>query len=293
MRVKCCAARRRCSPPCRPPDVATSTKAVGAADRAATPAIVIFAQRARSRALIKEIFPRRRMRAVVTRTLEDFEAAFKINLVDAAVVDVGAAQEDTWRVASLAREYPSVPFFGLAALRAAEGPAIAQCASYEFADVLVEGVDDGAAREIVAHASFSARFARALDRPPERLALDAPLQQSAWRFIVSHAGRPVRTSALAQTLRVTREHLSRSFAAGGSPNLKRIIDLVRIVSAAELAKNPGYDLRDVANVLGFASSSHLSSTALRVVGTKPASLARLRTVDLIDRFVKGHGRSRG
>jgi hypothetical protein len=37
----------------------------------------------------------------------------------------------------------------------------------------------------------------------------------------------------------------------------------------------------------------LSSTAMRVVGTKPTSLARLRTVDLVDRFVKGHGRSRG
>jgi AraC-like DNA-binding protein len=273
--------------------VASATQAVSAAERAATPAIVVFAQRVRSRTLIKSIFPRRRTRVVLTRTPEDFEAVFKVNLIDAAVVDVSGAQEDTWRVASLAREYPSVPFFGLAALRAAEGPALAQCASYEFADVLVEGVDDAAARELVSHASFSARFARALDQPPERLALDAPLQQSAWRFIVSHAGRPVRTSALAQTLHVTREHLSRSFAFGGAPNLKRIIDLVRIVSAAELAKNPGYDLRDVANVLGFASSSHLSSTAMRVVGTKPTSLARLRTVDLVDRFVRGHGRSRG
>ena len=80
-------------------------------------------------------------------------------------------------------------------------------------------------------------------------------------------------------LRVTREHLSRSFSAGGSPNLKRIIDLVRIIASAELAKNPGYDLRDVANILDFASSSHLSSTAMRVVGSKPASLTRLRTVD--------------
>jgi len=250
--------------------MASATQPVSAADRAATPAIVVFAQRARTRTLIKAIFPRRKTRVVLARTLEDFEAAFKVNLIDAAVVDVSAAQEDTWRVAALA-----------------------QCASYEFADVLVEGVDDAAARELVSHASFSARFARALDHPPQRLSLDAPLQRSAWRFIVSHAGRPVRTSALARVLHVTREHLSRSFASGGAPNLKRIIDLVRIVSAAELAKNPGYDLRDVANVLGFASSSHLSSTAMRVVGTKPTSLARLRTVDLVDRFVKGHGRSRG
>jgi AraC-like DNA-binding protein len=271
----------------------TVSHATHAASSGGTAAIVVYAQRERARALVRSVFPRRRTRVVLTRTFDDFESAFKDNLVDAAIVDVGGAQEDTWRVASRAREYPSVPFFGLASLRAAEGPALAQCASYEFADVLVDGVDDGVAREIVAQASFSVRFARALDNPPRALGLDAPLQQAAWRFTVSHAGCPVRTSSLAKALAVTREHLSRSFAADGAPNLKRIIDLVRIIGAAELAKNPGYDLRDVANILGFASSSHLSSTAMRVVGTKPMSLTRLRTVDLIDRFVKGHGRSRG
>ena len=92
---------------------------------------------------------------------------------------------------------------------------------------------------------------------------------------------------------MTREHLSRSFAADGAPNLKRIIDLVRIIAAAELAKNPGYDLRDVAAILEFASPSHLGSTVQRVIGAKPASLTRLRTVDLVERFVRGHGRSRG
>lgn len=260
---------------------------------AVTPAIVVYTQRERTRTLIKTAFPRRRARVVLTRSLNDFEAAFKENLVDAAVVDVGGAHEDTWRVAARAREYPSVPFFGFAALRAAEGPALAQCATYEFADVLVDGVDDVVARDLISHKSYSARFCHALETPPSALTLETPLQQSAWRFVVSHAGRPVRTSTLAQVLGVTREHLSRSFSAGGSPNLKRIIDLVRIVSAAELAKNPGYDLRDVSKILGFASSSHLSSTSMRVVGTKPTSLARLRTMDLIERFVKGHGRSRG
>lgn len=271
--------------------MATSTTSPGST--AGAPAIVVYAQRERARVLIKSAFPRRRTRIVLTRTYEDFDAAFRTHLVDAAIVDVGGAQEETWRVASRAREYPSAPFFGVAPLRAAEGPALAQCASYEFADVLVDGVDDGAARDIVGRLSYSTRFTRALDEPPRALKLDTPIQRSAWRFVVSHAGRPVRTSALAEVLRVTREHLSRSFAAAGAPNLKRIIDLVRIIAAAELAKNPGYDLRDVANILGFASSSHLSSTALRVVGTKPASLARLRTVDLVERFVKGHGRSRG
>jgi AraC-like DNA-binding protein len=259
----------------------------------AGPTVVAFAQRDRARAFIKSAFPRRKARLLLTRTPPDFEGSFRLHFIDAAIVDVGGAHDDTWRVAAQAREYPSIPFFGVAALRAAEGPALAQCAAYEFADVLIDGIDDAAAREIVLRQTFSSRFARALHSPPRILRLETPLQKAAWHFIVSHAGRPVRTSSLAASLGVTREHLSRSFSAGGAPNLKRVIDLVRIVAAAELSKNAGYDLRDVARALDFASSSHLSSTVTRVAGTKPASLARLRAVDLIERFARGHGRSRG
>ena len=254
--------------------------------------IVAFAPRERSRALIKAAFPRRRCRLIFARTASEFGDAFRKELIDAAVVDVASTHDDTWSVAALAREFPSAPFFALATLRAGEGPAIAQCAELEFADVLVEGIDDGCARDLVGQRGFSARFAEALRVPPPVLALTTTVQQNAWEYIVAHAGRRVRTVSLARRLGVTREHLSRTFAAEGAPNLKRIIDLVRLLAAAELAKNPGYDIRDVASVLDFASSSHLSSTAQRVVGTKPASLARLRSVDLIQRFTRGHGRSR-
>ena len=234
---------------------------------------------------------------VVARTSAAFEGAFREALVDAAIVDVGmpsstGTDEESWRAATLAREFPSVPFFGVLPLRSSESATLARCAEFDFADVLIEGVDDTAARELITRESFSARFAFALREPPTSLALSSHVQRAAWRYLVAQAGRPVRTAALAQALRVTREHLSRTFAASGGPNLKRVIDLVRLLSAAELAKNPGYDLRDVSRVLGFASASHLSTTAQRVVGTKPASLTRLRTVDLVDRFVRGHGRSR-
>lgn len=256
------------------------------------PCILAFAPRERTRAMIRAAFPRRRCRILLTRTCSDFSDVFRKELVDAALVDVGSANGDTWTVAALAREFPSAPFFAVGSLRAAEGPAVAECAALEFADVLVEGIDDECARDIVSRRGFSARFAEALRVPPAALALATSVQQRAWEYIVAHAGRRVRTVNLAKRLGVTREHLSRTFAAEGAPNLKRIIDLVRLLAAAELAKNPGYDIRDVAAVLDFASSSHLSSTAQRVVGSKPASLARLRSVDLIQRFVRGHGRSR-
>ena len=269
--------------------------AASAASRAAAPPPLVVAHttRERARALLRTAFPRRRARLVLARTAEELEHTFRTALVDAAIVDLAAAGDDAWRAATLAREFPSVPFFGLCALRASEAPALAHCAQLEFADVVVESVDDAVCREIVLRHAFSNRFALALAEPPAALELDAPLQQDAWRCIVAWSGRPVRTQILADVLGVTREHLSRTFAADGAPNLKRVIDLVRLIAAAELAKNPGYDVRDVAAVLDFASSSHLSSTAQRVVGTRPASLARLRAVDLVDRFTKGHGRSRG
>jgi len=260
-----------------------------------SPSIVVFAQRDRARAMARAAFPRRRNRLVLTKTSAAFAQTFRDTLIDAAIVDVGAAAtaaEETWRVAAFAREFPSVPFFGMLPLRASDGPTLAQCAAYDFFDVLVEGVDDPVARDIVSRESFTARFARALHDPPNVLALSTPLQQMTWRCVVGRAGRGVRTDALAEVLHVTREHLSRTFAADGGPNLKRVIDLVRLLAAAELAKNPGYDVRDVAKVLGFASTSHLSTTSQRIVGTKSASLSRLRTVDLIERFARGHGRSR-
>jgi AraC-like DNA-binding protein len=254
--------------------------------------IVAFVPREKTRAMVRAAFPRRRCRVVFARSAHDFGDAFRKELVDAALVDVTATHDDTWLAAAFAREFPSAPFFGLASLRAGEGPAVAQCAELEFADVLVDGIDDDCARDIVAKRGFSARFAEALRTPPPGLALSTTVQHKAWEFIVAHAGRRVHTVHLAKRLGVTREHLSRTFAADGAPNLKRVIDLVRLLAAAELSKNPGYDIRDVACVLDFASSSHLSSTAQRVVGTKPASLARLRSVDLIQRFARGHGRSR-
>jgi AraC-like DNA-binding protein len=257
------------------------------------PVVVLFSSRERARAVARASFPRRRARLLMARSPDELEGLFRTSLVDAAIVDLAGAGEETWRGARLAREFPSVPFFGLTSLRASEAPALAQCAALDFADVLVESVDDTVLRDLVLRQAFSTRFVGALYDPPEALALSTPLQQSAWRCIVGWAGRPVRTQLLADALGVTREHLSRTFAAEGAPNLKRVIDLVRLIAAAELAKNPGYDVRDIAEVLDFASSSHLSSTAQRIVGTKPTSLARLRAVDLVERFSRGHGRSRG
>ena len=262
-----------------------------AAERELVPSVLAYTARDKGRDLLRRAFTRRRARLVIVKSLDAATAALTSSLIDAVVVDVSAPTDDTWGVVALARQLPSIPFFALAAPRPADAGVIGRCASLDFADLLAEGVDDAALRELVVRHAFSARFATALRGAHVTLGLDAPLQQHAWEFIVSAGGRPVRTGAVAVALGVTREHLSRSFSAEGAPNLKRVIDLVRLVAAAELAKNPGYDLADVANVLEFASPSHLASTSQRVAGIRAASLTRLRTQDLLARFRQGRSRS--
>lgn len=255
--------------------------------------IAVCATRDRARSLARSAFPRRRCRLALTRTARELEQTFRETLVDAVLVDVHAPGDDVWHAVSLAAEFPSAPFFALTPLRPGDAIIAARCAAADVADLVTEGVDDGVLRDLVLPRTFTARFTDALHDPPGTLGLSGQLHLGTWRFLVAHGGRSVRTDTIAAALGVTREHLSRAFSAGGAANLKRIIDLVRLMAAAELAKNPGYDVSDVARVLEYASSSHLSTTSQRIAGTKPASLARLRAVDIIDRFVKGRTRSRG
>jgi AraC-like DNA-binding protein len=252
---------------------------------AAAPLVIAYAPRERTRALIKRLLGKPPGHLALARAAGEFSAMFRRQLVDAALVDV-AASDGADAAAALSLEYPSVAFVGVTPFRPSDGPSVARCAELDFADVLVEGVDNGMARRVVSVRGYSGRFAGALHDPPASLSLSSALHLAAWHFIVARAGRPIRTSALASSLGVTREHLSRSFGAGGAPTLKRLIDLVRLLSAAELAKNPGYDVADVARVLGFSSSAHLSLTAQRLIGRRASSLAALRGVDVIERFAR-------
>lgn len=268
------------------------TQPPAASAREIIPTVLALAARDKTRDLLRRAFTRRRARLQLVRTANAAQAALRTTLVDAVIVDLGAPGDEAWAVAALARQLPSIPFLALVAPRLADAPVLGRCAACDVADLLVDGVDDVALRELVMPLAFTTRFAAALRGAHATLGLDAPLQQRAWEIVIAAGGRPVRTENVATGLEVTREHLSRAFAASGAPNLKRVIDLVRMVAAAELAKNAGYDLSDVATVLEFASPSHLANTAMRVAGIRAASLTRLRTQDILQRFRQGRSRSR-
>jgi len=254
-----------------------------------TAVVPVFHPRAEPRRAVKRGYPRGAASVRLCRTLAGVERLLYQRLVDAVVLDVKAAP-----VAALALpgRFPRIPMFVLSALRPDDGALLATCQAAGFAGMLVEGVDNAVAGEWIAARTAQVARREALADAPRLLRLTDRLQLAAWDEVLRRVGVPTKTAHLAAALRVTREHLSREFAAGGAPNLKRVIDLARAACAADLLGNPGYTVRAVVKILGLASPSHLAGLARRVAGATPQELRTVGPGGVLQRFVRGRTRSR-
>jgi AraC-like DNA-binding protein len=242
------------------------------------------------RAVLRRGLGRRGIRLVGCRTPAQIERVFQGELVDAVVV--GAGDGPVEATLALAARYPRVPFFLAGALRPDDASLVLAYREGGVRAILVDGVDDYAAAELVWARGASRARRRALRDAPKLLRLTEPLQVRAWDEVLGRVGSATTTAQVAAALRVTREHLSREFAAGGAPNIKRVIDLARILCAADLLANPGYSAGSVACVLRFSSTSHLAGCARRIAGGNPSELPRLGLQGVLGRFLRGRTRSR-
>lgn len=194
-------------------------------------------------------------------------------------------------VAPLRRDFPTVPVLVYGPFRSEDAGLVGDCQAMEVA-VAVEGVDDPVVGDLVLRRSASARRRAALADLPRLLRLTDSLQRRAWDALISWPGRPPRTAALARRLGLSREHLSRQFGAGGAPNLKRLLDLLAVLTALDLLRNPGYDLAAVSRLLDFTSPSHLRAVVQRVMGLELTNARAATTRELVHRFVRTAARSR-
>jgi transcriptional regulator GlxA family with amidase domain len=254
-----------------------------------TAVVPVFHPRAEPRRAVKRGYPPLAGSVRLCRTLGAVERLLYQRLVDAVVLDVKAAPEDAL---ALPARFPRIPMFVLSALRPDDGALLATCHASGFAGLLVEGVDNAVAGEWVAARTAQVARRAALAEAPRLLRLTDRLQLAAWEEVLRRVAVPIKTAQLAAALRVTREHLSREFAAGGAPNLKRVIDLARAACAADLLGNPGYTVRAVVRILGYASPSHLAGAARRVAGATPQELRTVGAAGVLARFIKGRTRSR-
>jgi len=250
------------------------------------PAVGVEAAR---RAMLQRGLPRR-VRVRACRSIRDARALLLRELVDAIVVGMRPGWLDD--AAALAADFRAVPVFVFGAFRPDDGETLAACQEAHLGGVLVETVDEPVAGELIAARSAGRRRGRQLADAPRLLRLTEPIQRAAWEEALARVGARTTTADIARALRRTREHLSREFAAGGAPNLKRVIDLARTACAADLLASSGYDTGVVARILRFSSAGHFTATTRRIAGVTPAELAPLGPRGVLQRFLRGRTRSR-
>jgi AraC-like DNA-binding protein len=227
---------------------------------------------------------------VSCRSIERVVEVIRRELVDAVVIDVRKVGVES--VVGIVRDHPGIPVFALSLFGPDDGCLIAECVAGGVRGVLVQGVDDSIVGEVLMSHSASRRRREQLAAAPDLLRLSEPLQRKAWNAVLDEVGHAMTTADIAASLGRTREYVSREFAAGGAPNLKRVIDLVRLAWAADLLKDPGYTVGIVSKILRFSSPSHLAGCAKRVAGVAPAQLANLGPAGVLQRFRRGRTRSR-
>jgi AraC-like DNA-binding protein len=227
---------------------------------------------------------------VTCRDATGLQRTLDTRLVDAVVFSPAVLQPQS--LDALASRFPGIPRVVLAPFKPDDGQLLLECRAAGIAQVLVLGVDNAVAGELVIRVSAAAERRRALVEAVRVLRLKEPLQQEVWSDLLDRVDRPIRTTELAKRAGCTREHLSREFAAGGAPNLKRVIDLTRVACAAALLRNPGYEVATVASILHFATASHLNATARRIAGVSSRGLSALGPKGVLANFARGKTRSR-
>lgn len=253
------------------------------------PAVAALLESRAALVALRRTMPKGGPSVVSCRTPAALHRLLDKRLVDAVVLAPQPAFLP--ELSDLRARLPFIPLVAYAPFRPDDGALLLACRD-AVSSVAVEGVDDPIVGELVMRASITAERRRALAEAPRMLRLTEPLQRAAWDVLIGEVERPIRTSVLASRLRISREHLSRQFGAGGAPNLKRVIDLTRVACAAQLLGNPGYSVPAVVRILHFASASHLANTARRIANVSSQGLGTLGPRGVLAAFVRGNTRSR-
>jgi AraC-like DNA-binding protein len=221
---------------------------------------------------------------LLCRSPRELERALQSRLIEAILLGTRAAGR--FDLPALRSRYPGIPIAIFGPLRAEDAPSLLHWETLPVALLLVEGVDDPVAGDLLLRHTVSRRRLAGLAEFPRLLRLTERLQLRAWERLAGSSGRPPRTGVLARSLGVSREHLSRQFGAGGAPNLKRVADLLAVQAALELLSNPGYPVGTVAQLLDFASPSHLRAVVRRVTGVALEQARGMGPRELVRRFLK-------
>ncbi len=91
-------------------------------------------------------------------------------------------------------------------------------------------------------------------------------------MIEQHFDKPLTIKELSRKVAMNECYLKKGFKALTGKTIHEYTQDIRITKAKELLSQQGMSVSDVANILGFSSISHFSTTFKKATGTKPCEL---------------------
>jgi AraC-like DNA-binding protein len=249
------------------------------------PAVAALLERQPATVALRRALPRIAWPLFTARSPAHLAALLQRHCLDAIILGPAALRGPV--LDALRRDFPAIPLVAYLPLRSDDADLLRRLHRERVAALVIEGLDEPVLTRVLDRHGLTGRRRRDLLPLAARLDLTDTMQYHAWSLIITHAPSGLDTDELARILGVRRETLSRRFAAGGAPSLKRAIDTVRLVAAGQLLGNPGYRVDDAARLLRFSSVSLLQQTARRTFGVAARRVATLDGDRIAQQLVGG------
>src|SRR5690606_12901 len=161
------------------------------------PVVAVLANGAGATQALRRSLPVRSPWTVAAcRTVAQLSTLFRGRLVDAVIISPAAMALP--ELAALRGGFPHVPWIAFAPFRPDDGQLLVRLAQGETRLVLVDGVDNAVAGDLVVRHSAAAARQRALRDAVRVLRLTEPLQRQVWEALLARVDQPVRTAEIAK-----------------------------------------------------------------------------------------------
>ena len=237
------------------------------------PAVAALLERRPAILALRKALPKSEWPLFTARSPSHLATLLRQHCFDAIIIGQDVARGPVLQ--ALRRDFPTIPLVIYLPARSDDADLLRRMHRERVAAIAIEGIDEPVFPRLLARHGQTARRLAALMPLAQSLDLTDELQRKVWQLVIVDAPFHLDTAWLADQFDVRRETLSRRFAAGGAPSLKRAIDAARLVAVAQLLGNPGYTVEDAARLLGFSSVSLLQQTARRTFGVSARELPTL------------------
>lgn len=228
-------------------------------------------------------------RTIHRETLSDALDDLKHRRVGAVLLGVvRCGRQFDRRVASVVREFPTVPTVALVGAESPTAEALLRIGNAGVTRLVDVRVPAGWSqlRRILASEAMRASSRASLSRIRDEL---EPVPDDTWLFfeaLFASAEQSGTVQALALRMQVLPSTLMSRFFRARLPAPKRYLAYARLIRAARLFEDAGHSIADIANALDFSSPQSFGRHVLTFLGISASDFRRHYTADrMLERFL--------